>query len=171
MKLMNNLSFESVIRSLEEQHKQSFNTLELAELKLCYNAHFPLDKFAKLRTHWRMKHTRLGLEVGVDLFQHAKDCSNNKRLEVIRLILASGYNLSAEYARQLTLPALIEIYKGARKGVDVSVYATPKFEWRQMREIREGLEAGIDASRYADPNLQWKQMSDIKRRLTNGESV
>ena len=166
MKLKNNLSFDSVIRSLEEQNKRSFNSLELAELKSCYNAHFPLDKFAALRTHWRMHHARLGLEVGVDLFRHAKDCSNNTRLEVIRLILVKGFNLSAEHARQLSLPALIEIHKGVCKGLDVSAYATPEFDCQQMREIREGLEAGIDVSSYADPNIPWTQMHNMRPQLT-----
>ena len=42
MKLKNNVSFESIIRSFEELYNRSYNTLELAELKLCYDNQLPL---------------------------------------------------------------------------------------------------------------------------------
>ena len=41
MKLKNNVSFESVIRSFEELYNRSYNSLELAELKLCYDNQLP----------------------------------------------------------------------------------------------------------------------------------
>ena len=169
MKLKNNVSFESIIRSFEELYNKSYNTLELAELQLCYNQQFPLDKFARLQAHWRMREARLGLEAGVDLFRHAKECYNYKQLETTRQIAVAGLVLPVEHMKQLNLPSLIEIRKGLYKGIDVSIYAKPEFKWLQMREIREGLEADIDVTSYADPKIPRKQMSDIRRQLMYGE--
>lgn len=163
MKLKNNVSFESIIRSFEELYNKSYNTLELAELMLCYNQQFPLDKFARLQAHWRMREARLGLEAGVDLFRHAKECYNYKQLETTRQIAVAGLVLPVEYMKQMSLPALIEIRKGLYNGIDVSIYAKPEFKWQQMREIREGLEAGIDVTSYADPTIPWAQMSNMRK--------
>lgn len=165
MKLKNNVSFESIIRSFEELYNKSYNALELAELMLCYNQQFPLDKFARLQTHWRMREARLGLEAGVDLFRHAKECYNYKQLETTRQIAVAGLVLPVEHTKQLNVPSLIEIRKGLYNGIDVSIYAKPEFKWQQMREIREGLEAGIDVSSYADPTIPWTQMSDMRKQL------
>lgn len=165
MKLKNNISFESIIRIFEELYNKSYNALELAELRLCYDQQFPLDKFAKLSTHCRMCEVRLGLEAGVDLFQHAKECNNYRRLEVTRQIAVAGFVIPVEHMKQMTLPALIEIRKGLYNGIDVSIYAKPEFKWQQMREIREGLEAGIDVSSYADPAKPWTQMSNMRKQL------
>lgn len=166
MKLKNNVSFESVIRSFEELYNRSYNSLELAEVKLCYDNQLPLDKFARLQSHWRMREARLGLEAGVDLFRHAKECYNYKQLETTRQIAVMGLVLPVEQMKQLNLSALIEIRKGLENGIDVSIYAKPDFEWRQMREIREGLEACIDVSSYADPNIPWTQMHNMRPQLT-----
>ena len=166
MKLKNNVSFESIIRSFEELYNRSYNALELAELKLCYDDQLSLDKFARLQAHWRMQEARLGLKVGIDLFQHAKECYNRKQLETTRQIAVMGLVLPVERMKQLNLPALIEIRKGLENGIDVSIYAKPEFNWRQMREIREGLETGIDVSSYADPNIPWTQMHNMRPQLT-----
>ena len=165
MKLKNNVSFESIIRSFEELYNKSYNMLELEELRLCYDQQLTLDKFASLQAHWRMRDARLGLEAGVDLFRHAKECPNYKRLEVTRQIAVAGLVLPIEHMKQMSLPALIEIRKGLYNGIDVSIYAKPEFKWQQMREIREGLEAGIDVSSYADPTIPWTQMSDMRKQL------
>ena len=166
MKLMNNVSFESVIRSFEELYNRSYNSLELAELKLCYGNQLPLDKFARLQAHWRMQEARRCLEVCIDLFQHAKECYSRIHLETTRQIAVAGLVLPVEHMKQLNLPSLIEIRKGLENSIDVSIYAKPEFNWRQMREIREGLEAGVDVSSYADPNISWAQMHNMRPQLT-----
>lgn len=166
MKLKNNVSFESIIRSFEELYNRSYNALELTELKLCYDKQLPLDKFARLKEHWRMQEARRCLEVGIDLFQHAKECYSRIHLETTRQIAVAGLVLPAEQMKRFNLPTLIEIRKGLENGVDVSIYAKPEFNWQQMREIREGLEAGIDVSSYADPNIPWTQMHNMRPQLT-----
>lgn len=166
MKLKNNVSFESIIRSFEELYNRSYNELELAELKLCYDKQLPLDKFARLQAHWRMQEARRCLEVGIDLLQHAKECYSRTYLETIRQIAIAGLVLPVEQMKRFNLPALIEIRNGLYKDIDVSIYAKPEFNWQQMREIREGLEVSIDVSSYADPNIPWTKMSNMRKRLT-----
>lgn len=166
MKLKNNVSFESIIRSFEELYNRSYNALELTELKLCYDKQLPLDKFARLKEHWRMQEARRCLEVGIDLFQHAKECYSRIHLETTRQIAVMGLILPVEHMKQLNLPSLIEIRKGLENGIGVSIYAKPEFDLRQMREIREGLEADIDVLSYADPNIPWTQMRNMRLQLT-----
>ena len=56
--------------------------------------------------------------------------------------------------------------RDSEKGVDVSVYAKPEFDFEQMDAIRLGLEEGIDVSVYAKPELTFSQMYYKKRELT-----
>jgi len=58
-----------------------------------------------------------------------------------------------------------QIRLGLESGVDVSVYADPKFDWYQMEEIRLGLESGVDVSVYADPELDEEVMEEIRLDL------
>ena len=41
---------------------------------------------------------------------------------------------------------MLELRKGLEEGLDVSVYADPKYDWRQMREICHDLEVHQDRS-------------------------
>ena len=40
-----------------------------------------------------------------------------------------------------------------KKGLDVSLYAKPEFNYKQMEEIRMGLEDCLDVSVYAKPRI------------------
>ncbi len=60
-----------------------------------------------------------------------------------------------------------EIRQGLKQGVDVSIYANPKFDDDQMRQIRKGLEKELDVSIYANPEFNWEQMEQIRLDLEN----
>ena len=47
----------------------------------------------------------------------------------------------------------IQIKLGLKKGLDVSIYAKPKYFWLKMAIIREGLEKRLDVSVYAKPEF------------------
>jgi hypothetical protein len=64
-----------------------------------------------------------------------------------------------------------QIRKGLKDGLDVSIYADPKFNSSQMEEIRWGLEDGIDVSQYADPKYTDSQMDKIRMGLRKGKPV
>ena len=58
-----------------------------------------------------------------------------------------------------------EIRLGLKNGLDVSIYADPKFDVWQMREIRQGLQDGLDVSIYADPKFDDGQMAYIREEM------
>ena len=49
--------------------------------------------------------------------------------------------------------------------IDVSKYATPEYNWKQMEVIKEGLIEKIDVDSYLDSSLTWREMKEIKDRL------
>ena len=62
-----------------------------------------------------------------------------------------------------------QIFLGEKKGLDVSLYATPDFEWMQMLQINLGLEKGLDVTPYLNPGIDWKEMERIRLELENNE--
>jgi len=58
-----------------------------------------------------------------------------------------------------------QIRFGLEYGLDVSVYADPKYSWQQMDQILAGLEADLDVSAYADPKYDAGQMRVIRNGL------
>ena len=73
--------------------------------------------------------------------------------------------MKTDWAKQFDELQIIEIKKGIRNNLDVSVYANPIFDNEQMYEIRDGLQDNLAISLYAKPDLTWKQMRDIKKFL------
>ena len=66
---------------------------------------------------------------------------------------------------------MFEIREGLEDGLDVSVYADPKYDGHQMSRIRWGLEDGLDISMYADPKYDDNQMAQIRWGLEEGLDV
>lgn len=64
-----------------------------------------------------------------------------------------------------------QIEEGFKSGLDVKIYADPKYDCLQMSEIRWGLEQGVDVSIYADPEFTAAQMGVIRLGLENGVNV
>lgn len=60
-----------------------------------------------------------------------------------------------------------QIKEGLESGVDVSIYADPKFDSRQMWSIKLGLEGDLDVSIYADPKFDPLQMEQIRLGLVS----
>ena len=63
----------------------------------------------------------------------------------------------------------IVIHDGLQHGYDVSWYADPKYNFRQMQEIEDGLSWDIDVSQYADPRYSWEEMRDIRNKLIDAK--
>ncbi|WP_029513617.1 hypothetical protein [Mycoplasmopsis primatum] len=53
------------------------------------------------------------------------------------------------------------IYKGLKKGLDVSYYSDPAFRYAQMFWIYQGLRDGLDVNLYAHQNIHHKAMKEI----------
>ena len=47
------------------------------------------------------------------------------------------------------------IKAGVIRGIDVSWYARPEFDWLQMAQIRYGLENNVDVSIYTKPDFNY----------------
>jgi hypothetical protein len=58
-----------------------------------------------------------------------------------------------------------EIKFGIEKGLDVSWYARPEFNWMQMEAIREGLQLGLNVEIYAKNYFSYEQMGQIAMDL------
>lgn len=58
-----------------------------------------------------------------------------------------------------------QIRKGLKQGLDVSVYADPRYSKWQMDQIRRGLEEGLDVSTYANPKYDSEKMEKIRKGL------
>jgi uncharacterized protein (DUF342 family) len=67
--------------------------------------------------------------------------------------------------------AIRQICEGLVDGLDVSVYAKPEYDWRQMQEIRIGLENRVDISWYSNAMYGWQQMREIRIGLEEGLDV
>lgn len=58
-----------------------------------------------------------------------------------------------------------EIRLGLFEGLDVSVYAKPKYNSDQIEQIRLGLKNGIDVNSYSNPRIKWEEMQRTRIRL------
>ena len=53
-------------------------------------------------------------------------------------------------AMNLSEEQIYEIQIGLEKGLDVTIYTKPEYDWFQMEQIREGLELNLDVSACAN---------------------
>jgi hypothetical protein len=60
---------------------------------------------------------------------------------------------------------------GLEKGLDVSIYNNPGFNYSQMDQIRRGLVKKIDVSYYTNTQLDWRQMREIRLGLEVGIDI
>ena len=58
-----------------------------------------------------------------------------------------------------------EIRRGLEMKLDVSIYADPYYNWKQMIQIRHGLMCNLDVSKYSDPTYSWDKMNTIRLEL------
>ena len=88
-----------------------------------------------------------------------KSFNKEKKEEIIKK--ADFFNFHQKY----------EILKGLNANLDVSIYATPEFDNRQMAQIRYGLEKNLDVSVYAKPEFNKHQMEEISKAKNRSESI
>ena len=95
----------------------------------------------------------------------------SSQMEQIRLGLEDGLDISMYADPKFNREQMKEIRLGLKEGLDVSKYADPKFDWEQMLETTLGLECGLDVSKYADPKFNKWQMKQIRLGLKEGLDV
>lgn len=129
MKLKNNLTFESIIQTYEDQHSCSFDSEQLKELKAGYESGLHIDAYADpIINYFSMFSIRRAIE---DRREYLSSCRNQCRF--------------AQYVYddfdQLQLD---ELAIGLSRGVNVDLYAHRDLNREEMYVIRRGLEMGVN---------------------------
>ena len=78
---------------------------------------------------------------------------------------------NTEWFNQFNLYEQEEIIWGLEANLDVSFYAKPGYNWKQMMQIRKGLENNLDVFIYAKPEFHEAQMHEIRLGLLKNLNV
>lgn len=91
MKLTNNLSFESLIQTYEEQHEHRYDEYQLEELKHGYDNGLDISVYANPAfDRVQMSLIRLGIENNIDISKYAFFEYNYYLMEIIYELLRHG---------------------------------------------------------------------------------
>lgn len=96
---------------------------------------------------------------------------NNSQKEQISFGLQKGLDISIYTKPEFDWNQMEQIRFGLEHGLDVSIYAKAKFDSYQMLQIRRGLEKKLDVSIYANPEFDSLQMGEIRIGLEKGLDV
>lgn len=131
MKLSNNLTFESIIQSYEDQHGCSFDIEQLKELKAGYESGIHIDAYADpIINYFSMFSIRRAIEDRREyLSSRLKQCR-------FAQYVYDGFD-------QLQLD---ELAIGLSRGVNVDLYAHRDLNREEMYVIRRGLEIGVNVA-------------------------
>lgn len=146
MKLMNNLSVETI---LESYKKQGFDKYQLEFLEKCLND-------------------------GIEVSQFANKDYTVERMKLLCNARKKGIDISLATQYEFTIDQMQHIISGLELGVDVSIYALPKYRATQMTVIKRVLHEGLDLDFFLDENVpftdlwyEYTQLSNAKRRGAN----
>lgn len=131
MKLSNNLAFENIIKTYEEQFDCAFNNEQLAELRAGYEKSINIEVYADpIVDYYTMFEIRREITDRLNYLSSAKDQAR----------FAQGIFDGFDELQ------LDELAIGLSKGVDVEKYAMVSLSYEEMHVIRRGLEMGVDTS-------------------------
>ena len=60
---------------------------------------------------------------------------------------------------------MIVLKSHLERNADISLYAKPEYNWRQMGIIERGIRTDVDVSVFAKPEYSWEKMEEIRRKL------
>ncbi|WP_203290604.1 hypothetical protein [Metamycoplasma hominis] len=90
---------------------------------------------------------------------------NDNQIAAIYWGLERGLNVSLYAKPKYGVGQMLEIAFGLVDDLDVSIYASTKYDMKQMEQIRQGLVNKLDVSVYADSIYDWRQMKQMKESL------
>lgn len=129
MKLKNNLTFESIIQTYEDQHSCSFDSRQLEELKAGYESGLHIDAYADPIINYLMMFSiRRAIE------DRRQWLSNSKDQCRFAQYVYDGFGEMQ----------LDELAIGLSRGVNVDLYAHRSLNHEEMYVIRRGLEMGVN---------------------------
>lgn len=131
MKLKNNLTFESIIQTYEDQRGCSFDSRQLEELKAGYESGLCIDAYADPIINYLMMFSiRQAIEERRQWLSNPKD-----QCRFARFVYEEFNDLQLD-----------ELAIGLSKGVDIEKYAMHGLNSDEMYLIRRGLEIGVDTA-------------------------
>lgn len=91
MKLKNNLSFEAITNTFEENYACKYNILQLKELKKGYERGINISRYANPNFGYeQMSYIRQGLENNVDIIKYASTNYSHFLMKIIYHLLKDG---------------------------------------------------------------------------------
>ena len=142
MKLMNNMTFENIIKSYEEMYDCNYDNLQLKELRYGF---------------------KQGLDISV--FSNPKFAFN--QMGEIRQGLAENLNVEIYAKPTFDVGQMRQIKKGLERNIDVSKYANMYVDSRKMALIRILLEQGYDVSTAAEPTINTYEAERRAEKILN----
>lgn len=131
MKLKNNLTFESIIQTYEDQCSCSFDSRQLEELKAGYESGLYIDAYADpIINYFMMFSIRQAIEDRRQWLSNSKD-----QCRFAQFVYEEFNDLQLD-----------ELAIGLSKGVDIEKYAMKCLNNDEMYLIRRGLEIGVDTA-------------------------
>lgn len=129
MKLSNNLTFESIIQTYEDQHNCSFDSRQLEELKAGYEHGLHIDAYADpIISYLMMFSIRRAIE-------DRRDYLSSRRAQCrFAQYVYDGFDEMQ----------LDELAIGLLRGVNVDLYAHRSLNHEEMHVIRCGLEMSVN---------------------------
>lgn len=129
MKLSNNLVFENIINTYEEQSGYTFDSRQIDELKTGYENGINIEAYADpIINYFMMFSIRQAIEERRQWLSNSKD-----QCRFARFVYEEFDDLQLD-----------ELAIGLSRGVNVDVYAHRSLNYEEMHVIRCGLEMGVN---------------------------
>ena len=116
--------------------------------------------------------TSLSFDNLIEFYQNKHNTRfNNSRITALKCIFAKGVDISRYADPKYDHRQLSEIYAGICENLDVSLYDHEAFDADQMWELRQGLKDGLDIIVYRDADYSNVHMSYIRQGLEDGIDI
>ncbi len=100
-------------------------------------------------------------------YLESPDFTQDQKQEIEKGIM-EGLDVSVYADPKYLAIQMLQIRTGLEEHLPVEVYASPKYDWFQMDEIRKGLKSGVDIEKYASPDIPFDVMRQIREGLEEG---
>ena len=143
-KIYKNLNIENLTKT---EWFNQFNEDQQNEILEGLENNLDVSIYANPRfSSFQMYTIRTGLEENLDVSIYAKECFDESQMLFLKYALGDNCCLDKE---------------------KILIFAKPEFDENQMGEISLGLQANIDTTIYANPRFDWKQMKAFREKLEN----